>query len=457
MRRSIRHLMWALPTIIIWVLAFWPQPTLAEQPAAGKYAPAPKAIDGWVDYKEPIPPGKERDPKYSWLPKGPYPYKPSWPRKGVPYTGEELRYFADQYFWAGKYSDYVGLLTLLNKRGLVVNKHFYILRNHYWDTYQDNLDYDEGNVKLHTPMFKAFTIMDLPPENRGFAQLTIKYLNAPGKWKDPDRYNYIPSLRRVRRSAGGDRQDDTLGTLWSNDDNGERQVWEEDHYLVGEDVLCELNAERGTNLLGDPKVIVDDPMNPGAWGEGQNPYREDNCIECWVVKSVHRDPNYYLGYRLGWMEKQTKTEVRWEQYDRHGEVWKTTDITWRLYPGGHQKGGWARTTASGWDLKRDFRAFIWYGDWVMGKPTPESKYSTSELTKELFWRPSPGYRFPTSINQFPPHPAVLPEKVSVHRKGIRQVEPGLLKKVTDNHEMWRKRGGFDAWAWAKRTKFQDVK
>lgn len=452
MNGSIRRLIWVLPMIMIWTLTFLPRPALAD-----KYSPAPTTIEGWTDFKDSIHPSKERDPKYPWLPKGPYPYKPSWPKKGVPFTGEELRYFGDQYFWAGKYSDYIASLSLLNKRGLVVNKNIYILRKHYWDSYQDNLDYDEGNVKLHTPMFKAFTIIDAPPENRGFAQLMIKYLNAPGKWKDPDRYQYIPSLRRVRRSAGGDRQDDTLGTLWSNDDNGERQVWEEDHYLIGEDVVCDINAERGEKMLGETKVIVDNPMNPGAWGEGQNPYRADGCIEAWVVKSVHRDPNYYLGYRLGWFEKQTKVEIRWEQYDRHGELWKLTDINWRLFPGGHQKGGWGRMIINGWDIKRDFRNFGWYGDWVTGKAVSESKFSTTELTKEFFWRPSPGFRFPVNVSQFPPPAAIWPEKTSVNRKGISQVDPTLIKKAAESLAMWKKRGGFDAWGWARKTKFMDVK
>src|SRR3990167_8250984 len=154
--------------LFLLALGFWwlnPDPVLAQEGKKIKheieqgkwveidpYAPAPKTIEGWVEFDPPIPPGKERDPKYPWLPKGPYPYKPSWPRKDVPYTGEELAYFADMRYWfAGKYQDYAVYSPPINKRGLIVSKNAYFIQKIQFDTYQDTLDYDEGKIRWHDP------------------------------------------------------------------------------------------------------------------------------------------------------------------------------------------------------------------------------------------------------------------------------------------------------------------
>src|SRR3990170_1884075 len=264
--------------VLLLSLGFWwfnPVVVSAQAPA-DKYAPAPSTIKGWTPYAEPVKdwtaPDK-RHPQYPWVLKDPFPWKPSWPTKDVPYTGEELLWLRECAFWGaegGKTADYCGYSVMRNRRG--------------------------------------------------FAQLVVKYNNAPGKWKDPDRYAWVPALRRVRRSAGGDRQDDSLGYPLSNDDNGERQYWEYTYEIIGEDVLYEVLAVKGQEIMGNPKVIADNPVYPGqgVWGDGMNPYREDGGVECWVVKVTPKDPKYYLGYLLYWIEKRTKLEMRGEQYDREG-------------------------------------------------------------------------------------------------------------------------------------------
>ncbi|MBI1987916.1 MAG: outer membrane lipoprotein-sorting protein [Nitrospinae bacterium] len=429
--------------------------------AADKYAPAPSTIKGWTEYAEPVRDLRDpahRNPKYPWMPKGPFPFKPSWPRKDVPYTGEELLWMRDYGFWGGQTQDYAGYSPSANKRGLIVSKNFYIQRTHYWDNYDQLMNY-ETQGGMNGIFQKVFTILDNPPENRGFAQLTVKYNNAPGKWKDPDRYNYIPSLRRVRRSAGGDRQDDSLGYPLSNDDNGERQWWEYTYEIVAEDVLCEVGSAKGQAILGDPKVIVDSPYMPGTWGAGENPYRQDGCLEAWVVKATHKDPDYYLGYLLYWIEKRTKMELRCEQYDHYGELWRIDfETTWRLYPGGFKGGGgWGRQLLYSIDYKRDFWGLYWYMDWIFGAKIPESKYSTGELTKEFFWREPKKFRAITKFEYMPPYPPLYEEKVSKYRKGVAQIEPAVKKKMKERNDFWARHGGYDPWGWAQQTKFKDVK
>lgn len=438
----------------------------AEEGVKDKYAPAPKTIEGWVEYPELIPSQTERDPDYNWLPKGPFPYKPSWPRKDVPNTGEELYFMQDYLFWAGKYTDMILYTPIINKRGLVTTRNLYIRRLHPWDDYNDVLDYDRsGVVGLNKEFLAIYSMLDSPPEMRGFAQLMVKYLNAPGKWKDPDRYAWVPALRRVRRSAGGDRQDDSLGYPFSNDDNGERQPWEYDYWIIGEDVVCESAGVKG-NVVGEAKSIVDNlkELLP-AYGVEENPYREDGCVECYVTKMVHKyDPKYYLGQILVWTEKYTKQFVRMEQYDREGSIWKIYEMHYdRVDPGGHIGGGYPRTNLQAWDIKRDFRTYAWYGDVKYGKrvttdPTFNPEFFTiPQLQKEYFWRKAPDYRPVTKAEHFPPYPPLYAAKKAKDRKGFDAISKEFNDKVKSYQDMWDKRGGFDAWGWAKRTKYQDVK
>jgi hypothetical protein len=428
------------------------------------YAPAPATIKGWSPYAEPVKDWADpehRDPQYPWVLKASFPFKPSWPRRDVPYTGEELMWFRECHFWSGEGAvtqDYFGYSPTMNRRGLIVSKNFYIKRTQYWDRFDEIVHYNKG---INGVWQKVFTILDNPPENRGFAQLMIKYNNAPGKWRDPDRYMWIPALRRVRRSAGGDRQDDTLGFPASNDDNGERQIWEFTYEIIGEDVVYEINGMKGTQMLGDPKMIVDHPYYPGEgiWGDGTNPYREDGGVECWVVKTTPKDPKYYLGYMLHWIEKRTKLELRQEQYDHEGNLWRIEFVTtYKPYRSDYKnRSAWGRTTIAAIDLKRDFITFIWYGGFNFGMKIPESKYTITELQKEYFWRPPPGYRPVTKAEHFPPYMPLYLNKEHKDRAGVKNLSSKLIAKFKHTQEMWKARGGYDAYGWALGTKYQDLK
>jgi hypothetical protein len=107
------------------------------------YAPTPSITQGWAPYEVPVTDWTEPDkrhPQYPWVLKANFPFKPSWPRKDVPYTGEELLWFREANFWGaegGKTQDYCGYSPLMNRRGLIVSKNFYIQRTHYWEKFDE--------------------------------------------------------------------------------------------------------------------------------------------------------------------------------------------------------------------------------------------------------------------------------------------------------------------------------
>jgi hypothetical protein len=153
-----------------------------------------------------------------------------------------LMYLAtDHKFHGARYLNYSLSSGRLNKDGLFTQRVGFGLRESIYDHYHDVMQYDEdpsGNVGTGGLMYKFFMIYHTPAESRGTSQFKLVYLNSPvAPWKMTDTWNYVPNLRRVTRSQGGNRQDELLGTPFTNDDNGERNVWEEEHMLIGEDVL----------------------------------------------------------------------------------------------------------------------------------------------------------------------------------------------------------------------------
>ena len=84
-------------------------------------------------------------------------------------------------------------------------------------------------------------------------------------------------------------------------------------------------------------------------------------------------------------------------------------------------------------------------------------YTMTELSKENFWRPSPNYRLVTKAEQNPPYPPLYEEKKHKLREGIERLDPELKTKFKRTQDMWKARGGFDAWGWALGTKFQELK
>ncbi|MBI4334335.1 MAG: hypothetical protein HY673_24035, partial [Chloroflexi bacterium] len=252
---------------------------------------------------------------------------------------------------------------------------------------------------------------------------------------------YSPGLRRVTRAQGGDRQDEVLGTPVTNDDNGERNVWEEEHSLIGEDVLY-------MQML-DPQFVAPDRqfntgdfkkdgewfarnLDPGRGEERISPYRPDGGIECWVVLSEwakrregygsHVFPNpkdYYLKYRITWIEKVTKTPIREEQYDHDNRLIKHGfSFNAEFFAGGFVNGGSYQTQYHMYDYRRHFRSWGAYTQTVTGPKAkaPDDWFTPEHLSREYFWKElSPPMM--KSAKDFPPPPELYRAKFPKYRKG----------------------------------------
>ncbi|MBI1986983.1 MAG: outer membrane lipoprotein-sorting protein [Nitrospinae bacterium] len=448
---------------LIFLLAFLPLSHAAPPGVVGHgqgdYLDTSKQT--WKEYSPPI-----RDPlghpKWPWLPKDPYPFT-------QPYTGTELAYLSntDHRTYGAKYSDYALNSARLNKRGLLTQRKGYIKRELFYDHYSDIMDYNDGKIKIGGEITNRLIIYETPADVRGTQSIKNHHLNSPiTPWLMADSWSYSPGLRRVTRSQGGDRQDEILGTPVTNDDEGDREVWEEEQELIGEDVLY-MQMVDPQFLAMDRRANTGDLKVDGEWfvknadptrGELKlNPYRPDGGVECFVVKNtwakrregfgshVYPDPKqYYLKYRLVWIEKVTKAYIRDEQYDHDNRLIKVYRINPEFFAGGVIEGGLNRTQYMQYDYRRHFRSWGSYDRADMGPKfkAPRDWFSPEHMFREYFWRK---LKIPLlkDMKEFAPPPELWRAKFPKYRKGTSDWLVNSKEDIDYMNSIWREHGYTD--------------
>ncbi|MDX9786543.1 MAG: DUF1329 domain-containing protein [Desulfobacterales bacterium] len=151
--------------------------------------------------------------------------------------------------------------------------------------------------------------IDFPYDIKGTSRLLIRYLDSA---KDDDIWMYIPTMRRIRRMSGAQRQNNFVGTVCTYDDirTFQGRPMEYDWKLIGEDrVLC---------AALDGKTPH--PKNEkGFWIEPRS------MRDCWIVEAVPRDKNYVYTKRLFWIDKECFVPWHENVFDVQGRTWKVCE------------------------------------------------------------------------------------------------------------------------------------
>ena len=117
---------------------------------------------------------------------------------------------------------------------------------------------------------------------------------CPGEYDDPekddDKWLYMPALKKVRRISGTSRNEYFMGSDFTYDDMGDRNVEEDRHTLLGEEVV-----------------------------DGR---------DCWKVESIPVDPEDMYTRKVIWVCKEADMPVKAEYYDKDGllKVYKVIDF-----------------------------------------------------------------------------------------------------------------------------------
>jgi hypothetical protein len=127
---------------------------------------------------------------------------------------------------------------------------------------------------------KSLMFFQYPGDVKGTGFLTWDYDEIG---KDDDKWLYLPAMKKTRRISGSSaKKDYFMGTDFTYDDMGSRNVDEDDHKLLREETLG-----------------------------GQ---------KCWVVESVSKDDRDIYSKKISWIRQDCLIASKVEYYDKLGKL-----------------------------------------------------------------------------------------------------------------------------------------
>jgi hypothetical protein len=241
------------------------------------------------------------------------------------------------------------------------------LRKYYYQDYRALITYEgikPGDIKS-----KFRGIAFYPPGMKGAGGVIYSFLRDEIDGEEEMGWRYIPDLRKVTRRVAGHKEDNFVGTVITNDDRFWREPWEEDHKILGEDILS-----------------------------GQ---------DCLVVESINHNPDYYLSKRVTWIDKKNFTDYHEEQFDREGRLYKIIDRKWiQVEPWNY----WVKETEYYFDTATKGRTLTERSGWLFDQNPPDRMFHPKQLLQEKPWRRPPKslFEFKTPA-QFPREPQIRSE------------------------------------------------
>jgi hypothetical protein len=133
---------------------------------------------------------------------------------------------------------------------------------------------------------KSVIVFRKPADVKGTAFLSWEY-NDPAR--EDDRWLYMPAMKKVRRISGSSKNEYFMGSDFTYDDMGDRNVEEDTHKLHGE-----------ATVSGHP---------------------------CWKIESIPVDPEDMYTRKIVWISKTAHMVLKAEYYDKNGllKVYKVLD------------------------------------------------------------------------------------------------------------------------------------
>ena len=140
---------------------------------------------------------------------------------------------------------------------------------------------DDGRDTKSVMVFKA------PADVRGTAFLSWEYDDPR---KEDDKWLYMPAMKKVRRISGSSKNEYFMGSDFTYDDMGDRNVDEDTHTLKGEKTV--------------------------------------NDRDCWIIESVPVDPDGMYTRKMLYVDKSALMVIQAEYFDKDGllKVYHALDV-----------------------------------------------------------------------------------------------------------------------------------
>ncbi len=137
---------------------------------------------------------------------------------------------------------------------------------------------NEGDTEKKIMFFTA------PADVKGTSFMNWSYSSG----KDDDQWIYLPALKRTKRISSSGKGDYFMGSDFTYDDLGDRHPTSDTHQLVREEGL--------------------------------------NGVDCYVVESTPKDPDYMYSRTLTWVDKSRFIGLKRAFYDEDGDLLKILTI-----------------------------------------------------------------------------------------------------------------------------------
>ncbi len=138
-----------------------------------------------------------------------------------------------------------------------------------------------GYTKKFGDVEKAVMVFKNPADVKGVGFLSYSYDDLN---KDDDSWLFMPALGKARRISGSKKNDNFMGTDFTYDDMGSRNIEDDIHKLVEEESI-----------------------------EGK---------ACWVIESTPKKKNSAYSKFVSWIQKDNLLAVKVEFYDKKGKLQK---------------------------------------------------------------------------------------------------------------------------------------
>ena len=139
---------------------------------------------------------------------------------------------------------------------------------------------------------KKLMYFQKPADVKGTGFLSWEYDDPK---RDDDRWLYMPALKKIRRISGRSKNEYFMGTDFTYDDMGDRNVDEDEH-----------------RLLRDEKT---------------------GDFSCWVIESIPKEKDDMYTKKILWVRKDAPVVIKVEYYDKMGLIKILTVIDIRQQSG----------------------------------------------------------------------------------------------------------------------------
>ncbi len=187
---------------------------------------------------------------------------------------------------------------------------------------------------------KTLMFFEYPGDVKGTGFLTWNYDEIG---KDDDKWLYLPAMKKTRRISGSSaKKDYFMGTDFTYDDMGDRNIDEDTHKLLGEEAV--------------------------------------NGHKCWKVESTSKDKRDIFSKKIIWMRQDILIPEKVDFYDRMGKLHRQMVIE----KVSKKKNYWVIDKMTMANVQTNHKTIIEFNKMELDIPMDEGKFTVQTLEKGRF-------------------------------------------------------------------------